>query len=189
MLVRQLELPVLLLDFVEQAHVLDRDHRLVGEGGEQLDLLVGERRDLRLPLTYCAERHALAQQGYSQHRPNTHQFLRFREIIFRVRQHVWYLDRTTLQQRATRRGPASCADRGTLPQLQATGQGIVSGGGTAAFAIIAENHAGLGTANVDGILQQRLKDALEGGAPEMSALSVRAFMKGFHLSSLVVSAP
>ena len=35
--------------FVEQAHVLDRDHRLVGEGGEQLDLLVGERRDLRLP--------------------------------------------------------------------------------------------------------------------------------------------
>src|SRR5262249_34934656 len=65
MLARQLELPVLVLDFVEQAHVLDRDHRLVGEGGEQLDLLVGERRDLRLPLTYCAERHALAQQGYS----------------------------------------------------------------------------------------------------------------------------
>src|SRR5262245_25795687 len=31
------------LHLVEQPHVLDRDHRLVGEGGYQLDLLVGER--------------------------------------------------------------------------------------------------------------------------------------------------
>ena len=37
------ELAALVLDFVEQPHVLDRDHRLVGEGGDQLDLLVGER--------------------------------------------------------------------------------------------------------------------------------------------------
>ena len=34
------------LHLVEQPHVLDRDHRLVGEGGDQLDLLVGERPDL-----------------------------------------------------------------------------------------------------------------------------------------------
>ena len=31
------------LHLVEQPHVLDRDHRLVGEGCDQLDLLVGER--------------------------------------------------------------------------------------------------------------------------------------------------
>ncbi len=31
------------LQLLEQAHVLDRDHRLVGEGLEQSDLLVGER--------------------------------------------------------------------------------------------------------------------------------------------------
>ena len=30
------------LHLVEQPHVLDRDHRLVGEGGDQLDLLFGE---------------------------------------------------------------------------------------------------------------------------------------------------
>jgi hypothetical protein len=30
-LARQLELPVLVLDFVEQSHILDRDHRLIGE--------------------------------------------------------------------------------------------------------------------------------------------------------------
>ena len=35
-----------LLHLVEQPHVLDRDHGLVGEGGDQLDLLVGERAHL-----------------------------------------------------------------------------------------------------------------------------------------------
>ena len=35
------------LHLVEQPHVLDRDHRLVGEGRDQLDLLVGERLHLR----------------------------------------------------------------------------------------------------------------------------------------------
>src|SRR5262249_53143103 len=42
-----LELPVLLLDLLEQPHVLDRDHRLVGKGGDKLDLPVGERRASR----------------------------------------------------------------------------------------------------------------------------------------------
>ena len=45
-LARLRELAALVLDFVEQPHVLDRDHRLVGEGGDQLDLLVGERPHL-----------------------------------------------------------------------------------------------------------------------------------------------
>ena len=30
---------------LEQAHVFDCDHRLVGEGLEQLNVLIGERRD------------------------------------------------------------------------------------------------------------------------------------------------
>ena len=45
MLARQFELTALVLDFVEQPHVLNRDHRLVGEGFDQLDLLVGKRPD------------------------------------------------------------------------------------------------------------------------------------------------
>ena len=41
------------LHLVEQPHVLDRDHRLVGEGRDQLDLLVGERphRCARMTMT------------------------------------------------------------------------------------------------------------------------------------------
>src|SRR5262249_21523054 len=160
-LARQLQLAVLVLDFIEQAHILDGNHRLVGEGCEQLDLLVSEWRDLRLPQTYCAERHALAQQGYCQHCPGTRQLLGFREIIFPVCPAVWNLHYTALEQRATCRSSPPCADWGALPQLQGTGRGIVGSGGTAAFAIVAENHAVLGTANADGILQQRPKDALE----------------------------
>ena len=34
------------LQLVEQPRVLDRDHGLVGEGRDQLDLLVGERPHL-----------------------------------------------------------------------------------------------------------------------------------------------
>jgi hypothetical protein len=42
-LARHLELAVFVLNLVEQPHVLDGDHRLVGEGRRQLYLLVGER--------------------------------------------------------------------------------------------------------------------------------------------------
>ena len=41
-LARFSELAALVLDFVEQPHVLDRDHRLVGEGLDKLDLLFGK---------------------------------------------------------------------------------------------------------------------------------------------------
>src|SRR5215467_11365280 len=40
---------VALLDLFEQSHVLDGDHRLIGEGFEQSDLLVGKRPYLHPP--------------------------------------------------------------------------------------------------------------------------------------------
>ena len=45
-LARHCKLTALVLNFVEQPGVLDRDSRLVGEGGDKLDLLVGERPHL-----------------------------------------------------------------------------------------------------------------------------------------------
>ena len=47
MLQRLAQFRVALLQFLEQPHVLDGDHRLVGEGFEQCDLLVCERPDFR----------------------------------------------------------------------------------------------------------------------------------------------
>src|SRR5215472_3009898 len=42
-----LELALLGLHLIEQPHVLDRDHRLVGEGCDEIDFLLSERVDRR----------------------------------------------------------------------------------------------------------------------------------------------
>ena len=42
-LARLFKLPALVLDFVEQPHIFDCNHRLVSEGLHQFDLLIGER--------------------------------------------------------------------------------------------------------------------------------------------------
>ena len=50
------------LHLVEQPHILDRDHGLVGEGLQQLDLLVAERPHLGAAEHDGADRFALPQQ-------------------------------------------------------------------------------------------------------------------------------
>ena len=156
MLARLGELPALVLDFFEQSHVLDGDHCLVGEGGEQLDLLIGERCNLRLPqelLCRAARPRAARVPPASSENPS---------VSALPGNHI------PGPPRRLRFGPYGApaardpgTDGGALPQLQASWRGIVGGSGSAAFAIVAVNHAVLGTANADSILQQRLKDALE----------------------------
>ena len=59
------------LHLVEQPHVLDRDHRLVGEGGDKLDLLVGEGSHRSAHQHDHADRHSLAQQRNAEHGART----------------------------------------------------------------------------------------------------------------------
>src|SRR5690349_20834999 len=54
------------LHLFEQPRVLNRDHRLVGESGEQIDLILGERFDLRTRQEQSTDRSTLPQQGNSQ---------------------------------------------------------------------------------------------------------------------------
>src|SRR5262249_39479077 len=61
-----LELPVLVLNFVEQPHVLDGDYRLVSEGLGQLDLLGAERLDVRPCQDQNADQLSLALQGHAE---------------------------------------------------------------------------------------------------------------------------
>jgi hypothetical protein len=65
-LARPCELATLVLDFVEQPHVLDRDRRLVREGRDQLDLLVGERLNGAARQDQHAGRSALAQHRHAE---------------------------------------------------------------------------------------------------------------------------
>ena len=53
----------------KQPRILDRDHSLVGEGGHQLDLLVGERSYVCPRQGEHADRDAFPQHRNRQHRP------------------------------------------------------------------------------------------------------------------------
>src|SRR5215207_3047062 len=73
------------LQFVEQTHVFDRNHRLVGKGRGQLDLLVGEGlrgapRDHKDADSPC-----VAQKGNTQDGAESAQLLCFGRGVFRVR--------------------------------------------------------------------------------------------------------
>jgi hypothetical protein len=67
MLARLRKLPALLLNFVEQPHGLDRDHRLVRKRGNQLDLLLGERTRNLTDQDHDADGRSIAQQRHAQH--------------------------------------------------------------------------------------------------------------------------
>src|SRR5262245_17262358 len=57
------------LHFVKESHVLDRDHRLVGEGSRQIDLFLG-KWPRRPPRNHeDADRISVTQQGNTQNGP------------------------------------------------------------------------------------------------------------------------
>src|SRR5512145_1599995 len=66
------QLAIACVEFIEEAHVLDGDDRLVGEGLEERDLLVGERVDLSASELEDADRRALPQQWNAQKTPMAH---------------------------------------------------------------------------------------------------------------------
>ena len=55
------------LHLLEQPGIVDRDHGLVGEGGNELDLAIAEWLDLGTPERNDADRLAVAQQRHGQH--------------------------------------------------------------------------------------------------------------------------
>ena len=91
------KLAALVLDFVEQPHVLDRDHGLVGEGLDQLDLLLGEHPHVLAGQGEDADGNAFAHQRNAQHRSITAELLRFRPGVFRILQHVGNVYRLRFQ--------------------------------------------------------------------------------------------
>ena len=81
---RFLEIVGLGLDRVEQAHVLDRDDRLVGEGSHQFDRTIAEQAGLWFTQHEHAFDLAVAQQRNAEQRAHVHS-LRGRHLEFRIR--------------------------------------------------------------------------------------------------------
>ena len=100
------QLGLAVAQLVEQPRVLDRDHRLIGEAGGQLDLLVGEGPD-HLPINRdCADQCLLAQQRNAEQRAVADDLLSFQIRIFWVLQHIGDVDRSTLQHNPAARSAA-----------------------------------------------------------------------------------
>ena len=101
------QLGLALAQLVEQPRILDRDHRLIGEAGGQLDLLVREGLDARADKPKYADQCLLAQQRNAEQRAVADDLLSFPIGVFRVLQHIGDVDRSTLQ-----RNPAAQSCRG-----------------------------------------------------------------------------
>jgi hypothetical protein len=72
------------LHLVEQTRVLDRDHGLVGEGGEQLDLFFGERAHGKARQAEDADRGSFSQKGRADHGVEATDLLNSRQLVFRI---------------------------------------------------------------------------------------------------------
>ncbi len=94
------------LHFLEQAHILDGDHGLIGEGRDEFDLLVCKGFDG----LSCQEQHPdrlpQAKEGNGKEGPVSDRFLQLRISVFRICQDVGNLQRLGRQQRSSNRTAA-----------------------------------------------------------------------------------
>jgi len=97
-LARHLQLAVLVLDLVEQAHILDRDSGLIGERRRKLDLLIGERPDFGARQGQNANRDPIPQHRYGKRGAIAAQSPRLSESVFRVGLHIGDMNHPTFQQ-------------------------------------------------------------------------------------------
>ena len=61
------QLGLAIAQLLEQSRILNRDHRLIGKTGRELDLFVGERLDARACNDEYADERVLTQQRNAQH--------------------------------------------------------------------------------------------------------------------------
>src|SRR5262245_9483154 len=89
------------LHLVEQTHVLDRDHRLVGEGGDKVNLLLGEWPHRLALQDNDPDWISFPQQWQPQHRASAADLRSFLQGVFRIGQNIGDLDDASFLQDTT----------------------------------------------------------------------------------------
>jgi hypothetical protein len=87
-LARLFKLPALVLDFVKQPNILDRNRSLVGKCRDQLDLLVGEWLYFRARQIQDTDWNALAQHWDAEDRAVISQSLCFDQSVFGISPYI-----------------------------------------------------------------------------------------------------
>ena len=97
-----LEIVRLGLYLVEQVDIADRDHRLVGEGLNELDLLLAERASNEAEQADDAERLPIPNERYAECRPDAHQLLCTLTLPLRIDKHVGNMSSAAVDNCATK---------------------------------------------------------------------------------------
>jgi hypothetical protein len=84
------------LHLVEQPYVLNCDHRLVSEGGDQLNLPARKWSRLRSCHCHDADAPSLSDQRNAEHRAETGESLPFVPSVFRISKNIGYVNRCDL---------------------------------------------------------------------------------------------
>src|ERR1700675_3682504 len=98
MLARHFELAALVLDFVEQPHVLDSDDRLVGECGDQRNLVVGEWSHDAAHQDHHADWNSFPQERHAEHGARTYLLVPFFGSEFRINPYISDVDDSAFQR-------------------------------------------------------------------------------------------
>src|SRR5262249_54780983 len=89
------------LYFLEQTHVLDGDHRLVGEGSGQLDLFVGEWQRGAALKHHNPDRTAFTEKWNAEHGAYTANYCRLLHLKFWICQDIGSMHGPAFEHNAT----------------------------------------------------------------------------------------
>ena len=136
--VGDLQLPALLLKFIKQSCILDCDHRLVGKGSDEFNLLVVKRAHSGPAHQDHTDQVALAQKGHAKMRAKPAQCLGFAQGVVRVGKHIVDLDGLAFQLDAPNDAPSARRKRHGLYVFNVLGREAVARGAIVTYVFRAE---------------------------------------------------
>src|SRR5262249_27307608 len=159
--VREFELVTLLLNVVEQSHVLDRDHSLVGQGGEQLNLPLREGSNLGSGQCQYPDRVAFSQERNAKQRAKAPNSLGFKQAVIWVGQGVGNLNCSALLQDSPDERSSFRRQRKVLEVLKQAGRESVVRDMIVARALLSGNPRCVGLAQARCRLDQGIEYGLK----------------------------
>src|SRR5262249_40825667 len=119
----------------EQPDVLDRDHRLVGEGRHELDLFVSEGPYLTPLQSENSEKDTLPEHRDSQEGPEAGESMALWQLVFRICLNVGNVNRPALERYPSSNRLSAGASRGSLPESSDFNGVTVAGSQAKDFAV------------------------------------------------------
>jgi hypothetical protein len=155
------EVGVLGLQLAEEARVLDGDRGLVGERGDEVDLLAGERADLRPPHEQHTDQHVLPEHRDGQRGPVATDLPRLVQLELGIGEDVGEVHHPVLEGGPPDHGAPAGADHVPPPVLGVLGAGPVLRDEAEHRAVEPGDQRPLGPGQAGGVLDESLEHGLE----------------------------